>query len=197
MLFQTLDNLKRQSIMTAIMAMALGIIMLICPENYVGAVIVTLGYVMIVFAIIQALEFLTSKKALINYIYFTGAVIVGVVGLSVLVFNSNVLNVLAWLFGFLLVADGCHSMFHAFTYARRSERKGWSVLVILSALLILFGIIIFVGVILFNVSVFSSPRFLMSTIGGVTLFSAVVSIVRLILVWPLRNQKGGSEDGKE
>ena len=34
MLFQSLDKLKRQSILAAILMMALGVVMLICPESY-------------------------------------------------------------------------------------------------------------------------------------------------------------------
>ena len=64
MLFQTLDKLKRQSILAAILMMAFGIVMLICPESYVNTLVVTVGYGMIVFAIVEMLEFLASKKAM-------------------------------------------------------------------------------------------------------------------------------------
>ncbi len=196
MLFQTLDKLKRQSIMTAIVMMALGIVMLLCPENYVSALTTTFGYVMIIFAIEQVLEFLASKKAVINYIYLTSALITGIVGLAVLVFNNNILSVLGWLFGFVLVADGIHSMFHAFTYAKRSQRKGWSVLVILSALLILIGITIFIGVIISGSPLLNSVKVLMNVIGGSILFSAAVSAIKLLWIWPFRNNKGEISDGK-
>ena len=73
MLFQTLDKLKRQSILAAVLMMSLGVVMLICPENYVNTLVVTVGYGMIVFAIVEMLEFISSKKALIHYIIFTGA----------------------------------------------------------------------------------------------------------------------------
>ncbi len=41
MLFQTLDKLKRQSILAAILIMSRGIVMLICPESYVNALVCT------------------------------------------------------------------------------------------------------------------------------------------------------------
>ena len=41
MLFQSLDKLKRQSILAAILMMALGVVMLICPESYVNTLVVT------------------------------------------------------------------------------------------------------------------------------------------------------------
>ena len=73
MLFQTLDRLKRQSVLAAIITMSLGVVMLICPENYVNALVVTAGYIMIIFALVKILEFIAGKKALIHYIIFTGS----------------------------------------------------------------------------------------------------------------------------
>ena len=39
MLFQELGKLKRSSIMTSIVLMAMGIVMVICPDRYTGAVV--------------------------------------------------------------------------------------------------------------------------------------------------------------
>ena len=80
MLFQTLDKLKRQSILAAILLMALGIVILICPESYINALIVASGYLMIIFAIVRILDFIAGKKALIHYVLFTGALIVAILG---------------------------------------------------------------------------------------------------------------------
>ena len=55
MLFQSLDKLKRQSILAAILMMALGVVMLICPESYVNTLVVTVGYGMIIFALVEML----------------------------------------------------------------------------------------------------------------------------------------------
>ena len=70
MLFQSLDKLKRQSILAAILMMALGVIMLICPESYVNTLVVTVGYGMIIFAIVEMLEFIVSKKSLDSLHHF-------------------------------------------------------------------------------------------------------------------------------
>ena len=43
MLFQELGKLKRSSIMTSIIMMAVGILMIMCPEQYVSALVATLG----------------------------------------------------------------------------------------------------------------------------------------------------------
>ena len=178
MLFQTLDKLKRQSILAAILMMALGVVMLICPESYVNTLVVTVGYGMIVFAIVEMLEFLASKKALIHYILFTGALIIAILGVFILIYNQDLLKALGWLFGFVLVQDGLFTLLNALLFARRSNRKGWWMLVILAAVLLVLGVLIFLN------PWWDSPSLLMKVIGGALLFSALVSALRLVWIWP-------------
>ena len=188
MLFQTLDKIKTHSILTSILFMALGVVLLLCPEDYISSLILVFGYGMIVYSIVKILDFITGKMSLIHYISFTWALIIGIVGMTIIAFTDNVLHELGLLFGFLLVIDGGHSMFHAFTYARMSQRRGWSVLAVLSALLVIMGICIFVSAIVFS-HIFNSPVSLLRVIGFTILFSALVSMLRLIWVWPLRYSK--------
>ena len=173
MLFQTLDKLKRQSILAAILMMALGVVMLICPESYVNTLVVTVGYGMIVFALVEMLEFVASRKALIHYILFTGALIIAILGVFILIYNQDLLKALGWLFGFVLVQDGL------------------LMLVILAVVLLVLGVLIFLN------PWWDSPSLLMKVIGGALLFSALVSVLRLIWVWPFKNEKEGAEDAAE
>ncbi len=191
MLFQTLDKLKRQSILAAILMMALGVVMLICPESYVNTLVVTVGYGMIVFALVEMLEFVASRKALIHYILFTGALIIAILGVFILIYNQDLLKALGWLFGFVLVQDGLFTLLNALLFARRSNRKGWWMLVILAAVLLVLGVLIFLN------PWWDSPSLLMKVIGGALLFSALVSVLRLIWVWPFKNEKEGVEDAAE
>ncbi len=191
MLFQTLDKLKRQSILAAILMMALGVVMLICPESYVNTLVVTVGYGMIIFSIVEMLEFLSSKKALIHYILFTGALIIAILGVFILIYNQDLLKALGWLFGFVLVQDGLFTLLNALLFARRSNRKGWWMLVVLAAVLMLLGLLIFLN------PWWDTPSLLMKVIGGTLLFSALVSALRLIWMWPFKNEKEGAEDASE
>ena len=111
MLFQTLDKLKRQSILAAILMMALGVVMLICPESYVNTLVVTVGYGMIVFALVEMLEFVASRKALIHYILFTGALIIAILGVFILIYNQDLLKagIGVLLLAVLLMITGTHS----------------------------------------------------------------------------------------
>ena len=191
MLFESLDKLKRNSIMSAILLTALGAIIMICPKEYIGSLTMVFGYTLIILAIVMILNFFSGKKSLMEYLKFTGALILGIVGICALVFRGDVMRVLAWLFGFLLILDGGRTMFHSFTYARRSKRKGWWVLTILSLLLIAAGVILFAN------PWWDTLDMLMKVIGCAVFYSAIVSGIRLFWTWPLRNEKGGDKDGEE
>ena len=191
MLFQSLDKLKRQSILAAILMMALGVVMRICPESYVNTLVVTVGYGMIIFALVEMLEFIVSKKALIHYIIFTGALFIAILGVFILIYNQDLLKALGWLFGFVLVQDSLFTLLNALLFARRSNRKGWWMLIIFAIVLMSLGVLIFLN------PWWDSPTLLMRIIGGALLFSAFVSTLRLIWVWPFKNGKESAEDASE
>lgn len=190
MIFDTIEKLKRQSALTSILLMCLGVVLLLCPEQYVSALIMISGYIMIVYALEQGLEFLVNNTTLMSYITLILAVLVGLVGLAVLVFHEDVLNVLCWIFGVLLLVEGIHSIYYGFTFAKRSGRKGWSILVILACVLILFGLFLLAGVIIFAIIGLTSPVFLLRAIGIAILFCALVSLLRLIWIKPIAKDGG-------
>lgn len=181
MLFEGLNKIRRQTIMTAITLMLVGVVMLICPDRYVDTLIHVFGVIMLIAACVMILNFLNSNKSLINYILLAVAFALGIIGAVILVLDYDIIFVLAILFGIGLIADGIYSLLHALVFARRSERKGWWVMVILSALLILFGLII--G----NNPAWETPEELMRIIGLMFVGASIVSILRLIWIWPIKN----------
>ncbi len=188
MLFQTLDKLKRQSVLAAVLLVAVGVIMLICPDDYMNALIVASGYVMIIFALVKILDFIAGKKALIHYIVFTGAIVVAVFGVIILIYSEDLLKALGWLFGFVLAQDGIFTFLNALIFARRSGRRGWWVMIVLSAVLLSLGALIFIN------PFWGTPDILMKIIGGALLFSSVISALRLIWIWPFKNEEEGESD---
>ncbi|MCR4645658.1 MAG: hypothetical protein K5695_09660 [Oscillospiraceae bacterium] len=70
MLFESLDKLKRNSIMSAILLMTLGAIILICPQAYVGMLALVAGYTLVVVSIVMILNFLSGNKSLMEYMKF-------------------------------------------------------------------------------------------------------------------------------
>ena len=119
MLFESLDKIKRNSIMSAIILIALGFIIMVCPENYIGLLTLVFVYILVIIAIVMILNFFSSNKSIIEYLKFCGALIIGIIGFSVLVFSvlvfrDDIVSVLAWLFGLLLILDGVRTLFHSF-----------------------------------------------------------------------------------
>ena len=68
MLFDSLDKLKRNSILSSLLLVALGIIILILPVEHVDLMLQALGYTMLILAVVMVLNFLTGKKSLMEYI---------------------------------------------------------------------------------------------------------------------------------
>ena len=181
MLFEELGKLKRSSIMTSILLAAVGIVMILCPRAYVDALVSVLGYAMVILAVVWVLKFISGKKSLMNYIILTGALIVALLGIAVLVLD-NIVLIIGMIFGLVLIADGILSITNAWTYARRAQNKGWWVLVLLSVLLVLFGVIVLAN------PWWNDPASLLDVIGGMLLFSSLVGIVRTIMIWPVKSE---------
>ena len=181
MLFQELGKVKRTWIMTSIIMIAIGVVMIMCPVRYMGMLVSALGYILLVAATVMGLDFLSSKKVLVNYVGLTGGICVGLLGMFVLIERREVLPILSLLFGLILVVEGLSDLFNAFMYARRAGRAAWWILAVLSLLTIVFGLILLVN------PWWDSPAVLKKVIGGMMLFSSVVSIIRVILTWPFKS----------
>jgi uncharacterized membrane protein HdeD (DUF308 family) len=179
MLFQELNKIKRSSIIMSITLMALGLVMAMCPEKYINSLISTLGCALIIVSIVMILEYLNSKKVLFNTVLLTLAIILGLVGLAVLVFENDILRILGWSFGVLLVIQGIETTYNALMYVRPSKRSGWWLLVFLGAVLIAVGVLIFLN------PWWDTPRALLKIIGLTLLFDAAVGILRLVFIWPI------------
>ena len=180
MLFQELGKMKRSWIMTSIIMIAIGVVMIMCPVRYMGMLVSALGYVLLVAATVMILNFLSSKKVLINYIALTGTLFVGLLGLFVLVHRRDILQILSLVFGLVLVIEGLSDLYNAFMYARRAGRTAWWLLAVLSVLTVIFGLILLVN------PWWDTPAALKQVIGGMMLFSSVASIIRIVLTWPFK-----------
>ena len=181
MLFRELDKLKRSTIMTTNILMFIGLVLLVVPEGYIPFLSHALGYVLLVVLVISILDFISSAKALIHYIYLFLGMLAGSFGLMFLLFDGMLMQILSWLVSLIPIISGIYGIYYALVFARRSGRKGWWVLILMSGSLIIFG-----GFIFFNPWKYSTVA-VMQVIGGTLLFSAFVSALRLI--WPLHKEK--------
>ncbi len=168
--------------MVAIVLIAIGVMMLICPEKYMTIMIGTLGVVMLIAAVLGALEFLSSNKSMIRFVYLTGWIIVGIAGTVVLLFEIDTLYTVGWLFGAILILSGLANIASALIYAKRSGRKGWWILIVFALLEIACGILIFIN------PWWNTAAKLFKVVGGMMLFTSFVVILRLIWLWPIKNK---------
>ena len=184
MLFEELSKIKRSSIMTSIILAAFGIVMILCPPQYVDSLVAVLGYGMVILAGVMMLNYITAKKSLINCIKFAGALVILLLGIAVLVFD-NIVLLIGIVFGLVLVADGMTTMINTWMYARRAKLKSWWLLVLLALLLIAGGLIVLVN------PWWNEAVKLFDIIGVMLLFSSLVGIVRLIIIWPIKDEEEG------
>ena len=184
MLFEELSKIKRSSIMTSIMLVAIGIVMIICPPQYVDSLVAVLGYGMVIFAGVLMMNYISAKKSLINCIIFAGALALLLLGIAVLVF-TNIVLLIGIIFGLVLLGDGVLTLINTWMYARRANLRGWWVLVLLSLLLIAGGVIILIN------PWWNETIKLFDAIGVMLLFSSLISILRLIIIWPIKDEEEG------
>ena len=180
MLFEVLDKLRQQTVISSVLLMVLGLFMLVIPEQYDLTLVHVLAYAIILLGLVMVWDFVAGEKKLVSCILFTCALLLIVLGVYILASGEDILKVLSVLFGILLIIDGVHSAVHAWMYARRAGKKWWGILLVLSILLILAGIVIL------NNPWWHTTHSFVKVIGWVILFAAATGIVRMILVWPIR-----------
>lgn len=181
MLFQELNKLKRRSIMTSIVLLAIGLIILLCPAIYISMLIDAIGMVVLVVAFVLIFDFVGSKKSLMNFVFLTLALALLIVGALIMVFDLKTVGVIAWIAGLALIIVGLYNIFGAVVFARRSGRKGWGIMVFLAVIMIFLGVIIIVN------PWWDTPEALMNFIGLITIYVAIASAVRLIWLWPIKS----------
>ena len=109
MLFQAVDKIKQQTIISSVLLILLGLLMLIIPVQHDGILVEVLGYIMLLAGGVMIWDFIASKKKLTDYIFFVIALLLVLLGLFILLSGEDILTVLSVLFGILLIVDGLHS----------------------------------------------------------------------------------------
>lgn len=182
MLFKGLDKLKRDAIMAAIILMIIGILFLIIPQTYVTFIGSVIGFILLVICAFSMFDFVGSTKALIHYIKLALGLVIGLAGIALFVFEELFIMTLSWLVGVVPIILGVIQTAYTVIFARRSNRRGWWILTVLSSFLILFGIFVFINPWMDGTEVF------MKVIGASLLYSAFISLLSLIWIWPMHRE---------
>lgn len=180
MLFKRLDKIKRSSIMMTIVFMFIGFILLLLPEAYIPFLNDALAVLMLITCAQAVMNFISSSKALIHYLRLSGGLLIGLFGFVFLVYDGFFVTALYWLVGTIPILLGFYGIYHALAFARRSGRRGWWILIAMSGMLLLFGAVNFMNPWAYSIGA------QMKVIGGTMAYSALVSALSLIWVWPFR-----------
>ena len=171
--------------MTTIVLIFIGNILLLIPEGYIPLLERAIGFVLLVVSLVSVFNFMSSKKALIHFISLFFGLLACLFGFLFFTFDNLLVMMLKWLVGLVPFIAGIYGIYHALAFARRSGRKGWWILIVLSAFLFIFG-----GFAIFNPWAYSTQAE-MQVIGGTLMYSALVSALRLIWIWPIQKEKKG------
>ncbi len=183
MLFDSLDWMKRSTIMLTIVLMFVGWALLLMPGEYVPFLSSALGFFLLVSAVVSVLTFAESSKALISYVRLVGGLLGGTVGLMLYLIDGAFVALLTILMTVVPVVLGLYGIFHAFAFARRSGRRGWWVLVIFSCFLLVFALF---GILNPWAGDLGGT---IKVIGGSIMYSALVTALSLVWIWPFRHEE--------
>ncbi len=184
MLFETLDRLRRHAIMAAIVLVFVGWVFLVVPGELIPFVANAVAFGLTVYSLVKVFNFIASRKVLIDCIRLSIGLFAGVVGLMLFAFDGLFEEMLAKLMVIVPIVSGLYGVYYALVYARGSGRSGWWILVALFAVLIAAGVFV-----LWNPWL-DSPRAYLRVIGGTLFYTALVMILSLIWIWPIRTEEG-------
>ena len=182
MLFESLNKIKRMSLVSSIVLITIGIFLVIWPEDQIALLMEIIGILMLVAAVLLFFNHLASKKTMMDYVLFTAALVLGIVGVVIITFKIETIYVLSWILGIIIAMDGIHGLIHTLVFARRSHKKWWGVLLPLALLLLFNGLLIIIH------PLCKTPEALKTMMGWIIVASSVIGIIRMIWVWPIRDE---------
>ena len=182
MLFEGLSKIKRTSLMSSIVLMAIGIFLVMWPGEQIALLMEIVGVLMLVTATVLFFNHLSSEKSLMDYVLFTVALVLALMGIAIFTFKIETIYILCWIFGIIITMDGIHGLVHTLVFARRSHKKSWGILLPLAILLLIFGLTIIIH------PWWHTPAELKMLMGLTIIASAVIGFLRIIWIWPIQNE---------
>lgn len=135
--------LKRGRIVTALLAVVLGVLFVVMPEASANALAAISGILLILAGIVSLAVFLRYGIVAGNRMLIS-AIVLALAGIFCLVHPAAVQTVLCVIFGMLIVIDGSQ-FFAAGIECARVKMKGWFLMILLSLLIVVFGSIVLLG----------------------------------------------------
>ncbi len=135
--------LKRGRIVTALLAVALGVLFVVMPEASADALAALSGILLLLAGAVSFAVFLRYGIVAGNRMLIA-AIVLALAGIFCLVHPVAVQTVLGVIFGMLIIIDGSQFLAAGIECAR-VKMKGWLLMLLLSLLIVVFGGIVLLG----------------------------------------------------
>lgn len=135
-------KLKWEKLVTAIVAIVLGIVFVADPNGSGDAVCKVAGVAMIVLAAAMLIRYFTSKQLFPENLIFSAVLLL--LGIFFIAKSGVVMTVLGLFFGIFLVIDGASKIRDGID-AAKAKIQGWWIWFILALLTIVLGILVMFG----------------------------------------------------
>lgn len=135
-------KLKWEKLVTAIVAIVLGIVFVADPNGSGDAVCKVAGVAMIVLAAAMLIRYFTSKQLFPENLIFSAVLLL--LGIFFIAKSGVVMTVLGLFFGIFLVIDGASKIRDGID-AAKAKMQGWWIWFILALLTIVLGVLVMFG----------------------------------------------------
>lgn len=135
-------KLKWEKLVTAIVAIVLGIVFVADPNGSGDAVCKVAGVAMIVLAAAMLIRYFTSKQLFPENLIFSAVLLL--LGIFFIAKSGVVMTVLGLFFGIFLVIDGASKIRDGID-AAKAKTQGWWIWFLLALLTIVLGILVMFG----------------------------------------------------
>lgn len=135
-------KLKWEKLVTAIVAIVLGIVFVADPNGSGDAVCKVAGVAMIVLAAAMLIRYITSKQLFPENLIFSAVLLL--LGIFFIAKSGVVMTVLGLFFGIFLVIDGASKVRDGID-AAKAKMQGWWIWFLLALLTIVLGVLVMFG----------------------------------------------------
>lgn len=164
-----MQNIIKNKLLSSIIFLVLGVLLLIAPAESLALFVRIIGAVLLVGALVRLIAYFVTKKEDRVPISLILGVAAAVIGLFFLIAPSVVTNILAYVFGAILILNSLLDLVIAVRLP-----SGKAIAILLSLLGLVLGVLIVV-----NPDAFAS--FMTRLIGATLIYESIVGIVTSIL----------------
>lgn len=165
-----LDNLKKYTILRAIIFLVLGLLIIIFPQPIMSIIVYIIAAALMIMGIVNIISYFNNRpRAAFKDVSFLSGVLLLVVGIVIAVFSHQILSAIPVVLGIFVILSGAMYFLEALNVQKTLNRSGMPMF-IFSILILIVGIILIVNP-------FSALTFLFRMFGIILLVMGIGDII--------------------